>query len=88
MLSGLAPGMEAIPAKFWGTQAQRRRWLKTRLFRLPGSPVLLFVYRYIFRWGFLDGVPGLMYCAFQGIQMFHTKAKMYELRNELQSGGR
>ncbi|HWZ83124.1 MAG TPA: glycosyltransferase family 2 protein [Terriglobales bacterium] len=64
-----------------GTQAQRRRWLKTRLYRLPGSPLLLFLYRYIFRFGFLDGVPGLIYCTFQAIQMFHTKAKIYELRN-------
>jgi glycosyltransferase involved in cell wall biosynthesis len=64
-----------------GTQAQRRRWLKRNLYRLPGSPVLLFLYRYIFRFGFLDGIPGLIYCTFQAVQMFHTKAKIYELRN-------
>jgi glycosyltransferase involved in cell wall biosynthesis len=64
----------------WGTQAQRRRWLKRKLFVLPGSPVLLFLYRYIFRLGFLDGVPGLIYAGFQAVQMFHTKAKIYELR--------
>ncbi|HEV2397078.1 MAG TPA: glycosyltransferase family 2 protein [Candidatus Sulfotelmatobacter sp.] len=71
-----------LPASFWGTQAQRRRWLKRKLYALPGSPVLLFLYRYIFRGGFLDGVPGLIYCGFQAIQMFHTKAKMYELRSK------
>jgi hypothetical protein len=37
--------------------------------------VLLFLYRYVFRFGFLDGVPGLIYCGFQAVQMFHTKAK-------------
>jgi hypothetical protein len=42
--------------------------------------LLLFLYRYIFRLGFLDGIPGLIYCGFQAIQMFHTKAKIYELR--------
>jgi glycosyltransferase involved in cell wall biosynthesis len=63
-----------------GAQAQRRRWLKTKLFSMPGSTVLLFLYRYILRLGFLDGVPGLIYCGFQAIQMFHTKAKIYELR--------
>ncbi len=63
-----------------GTQAQRRRWLKKRLYALPGSPVLLFFYRYFLRLGFLDGIPGLIYCGFQAIQMFHTKAKIYELR--------
>jgi glycosyltransferase involved in cell wall biosynthesis len=69
-----------LPAKFFGTQAQRRRWLKKKLFAVPGSPVLLFFYRYFLRLGFLDGVPGLIYCGFQAVQMFHTKAKIYERR--------
>ncbi len=72
---------EQIPASISGTQAQRRRWLKKKLYRLPGSPVLLFLYRYFVRFGFLDGIPGLIYCVFQAVQMFHTKAKIYELRN-------
>jgi glycosyltransferase involved in cell wall biosynthesis len=72
---------EQIAPSLFGTQAQRRRWLKQKLFALPGSPVLLFFYRYLLRLGFLDGVPGLIYCGFQAIQMFHTKAKMYELRS-------
>ena len=72
---------EEMRASLFGTQAQRRRWLKRKLYRLPGSPVLLFLYRYVFRLGFLDGVPGLIYCTFQAVQMFHTKAKIYELRN-------
>ena len=67
-----------LPPSLLGTQAQRRRWLKRRLFSLPGSPVLLFLYRYLLRFGFLDGVPGLIYCGFQAVQMFHTKAKIYE----------
>ena len=71
---------EQVSADLIGTQAQRRRWLKRNLYRLPGSPALLFLYRYIFRLGFLDGVPGLIYCSFQAVQMFHSKAKIYELR--------
>jgi len=67
-----------LPAKCFGTQAQRRRWLKKKLYAIPGSPVLLFFYRYLVRLGFLDGVPGLIYCAFQSVQMFHTKAKIVE----------
>jgi hypothetical protein len=69
-----------LPPSIVGTQAQRRRWLKRKLFAVPGSPVLLFLYRYILRLGFLDGVPGLIYCGFQAVQMFHTKAKIYELK--------
>jgi len=72
---------EEVSADLFGTQAQRRRWLKRSLYRLPGSPVLLFLYRYLFRLGFLDGTPGLIYCTFQAVQMFHSKAKIYELRN-------
>jgi len=78
LASGRAAG-ELKPDLF-GNQAQRRRWLKQSLFRVPGSPVALFLYRYVFRFGFLDGVPGLIYCAFQAIQMFHVKAKIYEHR--------
>jgi len=71
---------EELRADLFGTQAQRRRWLKRKLYRLPGSPILLFFYRYFVRLGILDGVPGLIYCALQAVQMFHTKAKIYELR--------
>lgn len=77
---------EAVRADLLGTQAERRRWLKRNLYRLPGSPVLLFLYRYVFCLGFLDGVPGLIYCAFQAVQMFHSKAKIYELKHEPKTG--
>jgi glycosyltransferase involved in cell wall biosynthesis len=70
---------DALPPTLFGSQAQRRRWLKKHFLRWPGSPILLFIYRYAFRAGFLDGVPGLIYCAFQAIQFFHVKAKLYEM---------
>ncbi len=73
---------DRIEPSLFGTQAQRRRWFKQKLYRLPGSPILLFFYRYFLRLGFLDGVPGLIYCGFQAVQMFHTKAKIYELRHK------
>ncbi len=47
-----------LPPSLAGTQAERRRWLKRKLFAVPGSPVLLFLYRYILRLGFLDGAAG------------------------------
>lgn len=81
VLAGEENDEPALPASLSGNQAQRRRWLKRKLYRVPGSPVLLFLYRYLFRLGFLDGVPGLIYCTFQAVQMFHAKAKIYELRN-------
>jgi glycosyltransferase involved in cell wall biosynthesis len=75
-----------MSADLFGNQAQRRRWLKRNLYRVRGSPVLLFLYRYVFHLGFLDGVPGLIYCTFQAVQMFHSKAKIYELECKLKAG--
>src|ERR1700730_16798844 len=79
-LEGEARSPGLTPSLF-GSQAQRRRWLRKKLFMTPGSPLLFFFYKYILRLGFLDGVPGLIYCSLQGIQFFHIKAKIYELKN-------
>ena len=79
---------EEIQPSLWGTQAQRRRWLRRRFFGLPGSPVFFFLYKYVLRLGFLDGVPGLIYCTMQGIQFFHIKAKIYELNCDPESDPR
>lgn len=73
-------GYGDLQPSLFGNQAQRRRWLKAKLLTVPGSPFLFFLYRYVLRFGFLDGIPGLIYCGFQGIQLFHIKAKIYESR--------
>jgi len=75
-------GDEQLPPSLLGSQAQRRRWLKRKLFAVPGSAFLFFLYRYVLRFGFIDGIPGLIYCGFQAVQMFHTKAKIYELKSK------
>lgn len=72
-------GKKQLRPNLWGTQAARRRWLRKRFLHLPGSPLLFFLYKYVWRLGCLDGIPGLIYCCFQGIQFFHIKAKIYEL---------
>ncbi|HVM94256.1 MAG TPA: glycosyltransferase family 2 protein [Terriglobales bacterium] len=71
---------EEIRPAFDGTQAQRRRWLRRHFLEMPGSPLVFFFYKYFVRMGVLDGIPGLIYCVFQGVQFFHIKAKVYELR--------
>jgi glycosyltransferase involved in cell wall biosynthesis len=81
VLANKAESSRELPPSLFGSQAQRRRWFKPKLNAIPGSPLLLFLYKYLFRLGFLDGVPGLIYCGFQAVQMFHTKAKIYELCN-------
>ncbi len=42
--------------------ARRRRALRALSFRLPGRPVLRFVYAGLLRRGLLDGRPGLRFC--------------------------
>jgi len=73
-------GTGELPPALFGTQAQRRRWLRKKFLAVPGSPLAYFLYKYVFCLGFLDGVPGLIYCSFHGVQFFHIKAKIYELR--------
>lgn len=73
-------GCNDIRPKLFGSQAERRRSLRTHFFGLPGSPLFFFLYKYLLKLGFLDGVPGLIYCVFQGVQFFHIKAKLYEAR--------
>jgi glycosyltransferase involved in cell wall biosynthesis len=77
--------IDELPPALFGNQAQRRRWLKKRFFGLLGSPIFFFLYKYILRLGFLDGVPGLIYCALQSTHFFHIKAKMYELKHTAKS---
>jgi glycosyltransferase involved in cell wall biosynthesis len=75
-------GAGELAPSLMGTQAQRRRWLRRNFFALPGSSLAFFFYKYVFRMGFLDGLPGFIYCCFQGIQFFHIKAKIYELQRQ------
>ncbi|HYA42049.1 MAG TPA: glycosyltransferase family 2 protein [Syntrophobacteraceae bacterium] len=70
-----------IKSSLFGSQAQRRRWLRTRFFCLFGSPFYVFLYKYFIRYGFMDGKQGFIYSLFQAIQVFHTKSKIFELRN-------
>ena len=54
--------------------------------RRPGFAIFVFSYKYFLRLGFLDGVPGLIYCGLQGVQFFHIKAKIYELDERANTG--
>ncbi len=53
-----------IPARWWGSQAERKRWIKLRLWnRLPPllRPFLFWGRNYILKAGFLDGRQGFIY---------------------------
>ena len=44
-----AVGHEQLEPSLWGSQAERRRWLRKKLLGLPGSPAFFFLYRYVLR---------------------------------------
>lgn len=81
-------GLEGeIKPSLFGSQAQRRRWLKNLFFRIPGFPIITFLYHYVLKLGFLDGRPGLVYCGLKGVQRFHAKAKLFELQRNGEARG-
>lgn len=72
-----------VEPKFFGTQEQRKRWLKERFYtKLPLfiRPFLYFAYRYFIKLGFLDGKEGLIWHFLQGFwYRFLVDAKIYEI---------
>jgi glycosyltransferase involved in cell wall biosynthesis len=79
-LRELAGETHGLPARLWGEPLQRRRWLKRLALRLPGKPLLRFLYTYLWRCGFLDGYPGFLISAYMAVYEFEIGMKMYELR--------
>lgn len=73
---------ETVTPSFWGSQEQRTRFLKIKYAGLPlfTRPFIYFVYRYIFKLGFLDGMKGLIWHFLQGFwYRFLVDAKIYEV---------
>jgi len=60
--------------------AERRKVLKQIAYRLPGRPVLIFMYLYFFRLGLLDGFPGFSFCVLRMIYEYMIDVKIRELR--------
>ncbi len=58
---------------------ERRRALKGLFFRLPGRPLIKFLYYLIWRRGFLDGHAGLTYSTLQAIYEYQIDCKYREL---------
>ena len=81
-----------VRARFFGTPIERRRWLKTRIFQR--APLFIrafgyFLYRYVFRLGFLDGRMGLVFHFLQGCWFrFLIDANVADLRRRMRSTGK
>ncbi|MEX2164804.1 MAG: glycosyltransferase family 2 protein [Sulfuricaulis sp.] len=63
-------GVQEINARFWGTQAERKRWLRHHVWnRMPPlvRPIFYFIYRYVLSGGFLDGREAFIYHFLQAL---------------------
>jgi hypothetical protein len=73
-----------IPVNLFGAQAERKRWIRERVWnRLPplARPFAYFGYRYVLRGGFRDGTAGLMYHFLQGLWFpFLVDVKYIEIK--------
>lgn len=66
-----------------GNPAERKRFLRKHYYRMPllARPFVLFIYRYFFRLGFLDGTEGLIFWVLQTFWFrFLIDAKIWEQR--------
>lgn len=88
--SRISKGYQEINVSFFGSQAQRRRWLRYNIWnKLPPliRPFFYFLYRYIFLCGFLDGREGFMFHFLQAlwypllIDIKYLELKMFHLKN-------
>jgi glycosyltransferase involved in cell wall biosynthesis len=75
-----AAGEEQLAPSLFGGPVQRKRWLKRLWVTLPGRPLLRFLWMYVFRLGFLDGRPGLIFCSLMTFHEAVIDAKRYERR--------
>ena len=74
-------GDDRLAGRLFGTPVETRRFIKDRIWnRLPLRPFWLFLYLYVVRRGFLDGVLGFRFCMMHAIFDAFTTAKIWEAR--------
>ena len=71
-------GRSTIGARLFGSPLERKRYIKGLWARLPGRPLLRFIWMYFVRLGFLDGRPGLIFCTLMSMHEAVISAKLYE----------
>ncbi len=82
---GLDAKAEEVIPKFFGTEEQRKRWLKLKYVKSPlfVRPFLNFFWRYILKGGFLDGKEGFIWHILQGFwYRMLVDSKIYELKKQ------
>ena len=71
-------------------RGERKRYFRNKYDQMPlfVRPFVLFIYRYFFRFGFLDGTEGLIYWVLQIFWFrFLVDAKLWEKRHAARLAG-
>lgn len=72
----------SIVKAFFASDFNERRVHQKQLFyKFPARPIFKFILLYFLKRGFLDGVPGLIYCILQSIYEYMIVLKVRELSN-------
>jgi len=65
---------------FENNTSKRNIALKSWLSKIPGWPLLRFFHAYLFNLGFLEGIPGFIYCSNMAYYEFLIQIKIRELK--------
>jgi glycosyltransferase involved in cell wall biosynthesis len=67
-----------LPARPFGNELERKRWLKALAPKGLGRPIVRFLYHYVWRQGFRDGYRGFVFCRLMGWYEFLSVVKRRE----------
>ena len=78
-------------ARLRGNKTERKRWIKENVYSrgpLFVRPFLYFIYRFVFRLGFLDGKEGFIFHTLQAFwYRFLVDAKVYQIQKNAKLDG-
>ncbi|PZO15949.1 MAG: glycosyltransferase [Leptolyngbya foveolarum] len=70
------------------SEVERRHALKDLSLRIPGRPVVRFIYMYFFLGGILDGRAGFTWCVLQAFYEYLILLKVWEMRHDAVSSSK
>ena len=86
LVNDLESDSSRIKASLFGNAVERRRWMKLRIYPwLPMPWVFRFLYMFVLRLGFLDGIHGFRFCLFIASYEMFVKLKLIEFQREQKS---
>ena len=78
---------EKFKGRLFGTAPERRRWLKRHVYtKIRPKWLFRFLYCYVVRLGFLDGLTGLRFCMFMAAYELLIDLKLVELKLAAKEG--